>query len=154
MTSGDDFCKNALSWHNAVTHSLINLTMTVAFFSNLCHLKYHISDMKSCSNRKRAKIKSLHDQIFTKCTIRNFCPFCTKFLNLFIGKQTDLTMPFSTVRISFNPPVHFDHGFTNLMFFGSSLFTDADSLQSSHFYVYPPICDIFFCSVIKFCSSK
>ena len=132
MTSGDDFCKNALSWHNAVTHSLINLTMTVAFFSNLCHLKYHISDMKSCSNRKRAKIKSLHDQIFSKCSERNVCTFCTKFFYFFKGKQTDLSVPFSCMCIALDAPVFDKPGFCHLMLFCSSFFADTNSFYDSH----------------------
>ena len=121
------FGKYAFPRHNAVTHPFIDLTVAVAFLSDLRQLQHRISDLESGSHRKRPKIVSFYDQILAKCTKIYFCTFCPEIFNLLKGQQTHLPVPFAAVSISLDSPILNQIGFLYLMLLCTALFTDTDA---------------------------
>src|SRR5699024_8244118 len=55
--------KDALPWHDAVAHHLIDLTMAVTFLADLCHLKLRLPDTETAAHRQAGKVEALHDQV-------------------------------------------------------------------------------------------
>ncbi len=129
---GQNHCKNPFSWHNAVTHSLVDFTMTVAFLSNLGHFQKDLTTAKPGSQRQLSKVEALHNQIFAKSAIGNICPPLPEFLNFLVGQQTDLPVPASSMGISGNAPLEQQLGLFHLFFRRPSFFTYADCLYNTH----------------------
>ena len=76
--------KNSFPRHNAVSHDLKDLTSAVALLSDLCHFQHHVVAAKLRSDRKRLQIKTLNDQVFTKCPLLHRSSFCLKSFDFFI----------------------------------------------------------------------
>ena len=132
--------------HNTFSHALINLTVVMTLLSNLGHFQHHISYPETAAHRQSGKVKSLYHQIFSKSAEVHFCSSCLKILNFLYREHAHLTMPRASVSISQNPPLWGQFCFYYFRFCSSSLFTDTDCSDISHFY--PPIFHISRCSVI------
>ena len=131
MSTGDHFRKHTFSWHDAVTHFLIDPTVTVTFLSDLGQFQHCITNAKSCPHRKGSQVETFHDQILAKGTKSYFGPLCPKFLYLFIGQEADLTMPVSSMSITFDPPSFHNIRLFDLLFLCSTMRTDTDSHDPS-----------------------
>ena len=121
--------KNALTRHNAVTHTRINRAVTVAFLANLRQLHYYVTAAHDAAYRQLFEVDTAYENIFTEGTDSGITAARIKLIYLFRTQQTHLTVPFPGVSITLDSEIFFEDNLINRMLFCTLLFTDTYSLD-------------------------
>ena len=118
--------EDALNRHNALSHPLINLAVSVALFPNLRHFQHHILTFQNRPYREASKIQIFHYEIFSESAVHHLGASFVEFFNLVIGQEAHLAVPVPGVSVSPDPVTFLKSGFRYGVLFGSPSFTGAD----------------------------
>ena len=92
--------KNALTRHNAVTHTRINRAVTMAFLANLRQLHHYVTAAHNAANRQLFEVDTAYENIFTEGTDSGITAARIELIYLFRTQQTHLTVPFAGMSIT------------------------------------------------------
>jgi hypothetical protein len=113
--------ENPFPGHDAIPHTLKNLTMFVAFLANLGHLQDHFSAAKDGTYRETGKIYPVYHQVFPKGSVLNLRPQGAEILDFFMGQETYLSVPITGMGVSFKSVLYHKRRGSHV-FFGCPFF--------------------------------
>lgn len=121
--------KNALTRHNAVTHTRINRAVTVAFLANLRQLHHYFTAAHKAAYRQLFEVDTAYENIFTEGTDSSITAARIELVHLFRTQQTYLTVPFAGVSITLDTVVFFEDNLRDRMLSRTFFFADTNSLD-------------------------
>ena len=125
-------CKYAFSRHNTVTDGMINSTMSMTLLTDLRHFQKYVPGAQQGPYRQGSKVKSRNNQVFAEGSEINMSSFFSKRIYLIGRKKTHLTMPLTTVCITFNSPMDKKIGFFYRLLLHASFSAYTNSFYLSH----------------------
>ncbi|MEF2656074.1 MAG: hypothetical protein U0M72_06575 [Eggerthellaceae bacterium] len=111
------FAEDAFARHYTVAHLVVDGAMRVAFFADLREFEQYVAGTQARAYGERFQIEPFYDQIFAERPVFNVDSCGFEAFNAFVGKEADLPMPVSGVRIAFDSPIgaQFDLGLLCLL---------------------------------------
>ena len=104
----------------------------MALLADLRHLQENIADRKARADRQRAEIASLYDKILAKCAVLDLYALLPERFDLLRTKETDLSVPFSSMRIAFDPVIFCKGSLRDPVFLCALLVTYANCTNNRH----------------------
>ena len=145
--------KNALTRHNAVTHTRINRAMAVAFLANLRQLHHYVTAAHDAAYRQLFEVDTAYKNIFTEGTDSGITAARIELIYLFRTQQTHLTVPFPSVGITIDAEIFFEDNLINRMLFCTLLFTDTYSLDYTLYACFHTKSPLFPPALLSRCTS-
>lgn len=99
------FAEEAFAGHYAVAHLVVDGAMRVAFFADLREFKQYVAGTQARAYGERFQIESFYDQVLAERPVFNVGSCGLEVFYAFVGKEADLPMPVSGVRIAFDSPI-------------------------------------------------
>jgi hypothetical protein len=112
----------------------------MAFLADLGDPEHHLTRAAEGTNCKRTEIYAGNKQVFPEISVNDFCSFLSERLDFVKGKQTDLPMPCTGMRISFYTPGRTKDRFLPRLLRRTFFLTGAYGFHRSfNHVVHPPI---------------
>ncbi len=125
-TASQYFAKDAVCGHDTIASDFVNSASRVAFLADLRDLQQHISNANLAADRQYVKINAPGEKVLCKVPRANLCAEMAHLFGAFIGEQAYLSMPVSTVGISFDAEPFNDINGLDRLFLHALCFADAD----------------------------